>query len=211
MACTGETVAAHSAVVAILVGGLSERSQTHNYVARTDVGVVDHVAALHSACHGRIHDDGSYKVAHISSLSSCGVDAHSHLTHLGEQFVSAVDDGRNHFSGHQHLVAPDGARHQNIIHCTHTEQVVGVHDQRILCDTFPHAQVACLFPVDIGQRRFGACAVGVHDVTVFGVSTQNVGYDFTESLWKDTLVDILYGVVDILLGGRYSTHHVAVM
>ena len=52
----GESIAPHTAVVLVLVGGLTEAGETDDDVARVDVGVVDDVGALHAAGDGADHE-----------------------------------------------------------------------------------------------------------------------------------------------------------
>lgn len=108
MAGAGQSVASHTAVIFFFVSGLSVRSQTDNDVTRTDIGVVDDIGALHAASHGRVYDNGTDQVAYIGSLAAGGINAYSHITKLGKQFVRSVDDGRNDFSGNEQFVASDG-------------------------------------------------------------------------------------------------------
>ena len=177
----GQAVAAHAAVVLLLIRGLTITCKAHDDVARTNLCVVYHVAALHAAGHGAVHDDGAYQVAHVGRLAACGIDAHAHLAQFGQQFVCAVDDGGDDLARHQQLVAPDGAGHEDVVHRAHAKQVVNVHDQGVLRDALPHREVARLLPVEIGQRGLGARAVGVHDVAILRVSAQYVGDNLAES------------------------------
>ena len=150
-------------------------------VARTNLRVVDDVAALHAAGHGAVYDDGAHQVAHVGRLAARGIDAHAHPAQFGQQFVRAVDDGRYDFARHQQLVAPDGAGHQNVVHRTHAQQVVNVHDEGVLGDALPHAEVARFLPIQVGQRGLGARAVGVHDVAILRVAAQDVGDNLAET------------------------------
>ena len=170
VAGAGQTVAAHAAVVTALISRLAARRKTYYHVAGTDIGVVYHIAALHAAGHRRVYDDGTDQVAHIGGLAARGVDADAHVAHLLQQLVGAVDDGADYLARHQHLVPAYRARYQYVVYSTHAQQVVGVHHKGILCDAFPHTQVAGLFPIEVGQRRLRAGAVGVHDVAVGGVA-----------------------------------------
>ena len=158
-----------------------------------------------------MNDDGTHQVAHIGGLATGGIYAYSHFAEFGKQFVRTVDDGGNHFSGHKQLVASDGARYQDIVHSTYTEQVVDVHNQRILCDAFPDGKVACLFPVHVGQAGFCSCAVCVHDITILRVTAQDIGDDFAESLREYTFVDVLNGVVHIFFGCADASHHISLI
>ena len=147
VSCGGESVAAHTAVVALLVGGLACGRQSYDNVAWTDVCIVDYIGATHTACDGTIDDDGAHEIAYIGCLASCAIDADSHLTEFCHQFIGSVDDGRYDFAWDEHLVAPDGRADEDIIDSTHAEQVVGIHDEGILCDTFPYGEVARLAPI----------------------------------------------------------------
>ena len=207
----GESVAAHATVVFVLVGGLTEAGEAHDDVARADVGVVDDIAALHAAGDGGIDDDGADEVAHVGRLAAGGIDADAHLAQLTQEFVGAVDDGADDFAGDEHLVAPDGGRDEDVVHGTHAQQVVGVHDEGILCNAFPDGEVTCLAPVGIGQAALGAGSVGVHDVAVLGVAAEDVWDDFAEGLREDSLVDVSDGSVYVLLCGRDATRHVTLL
>ena len=89
----GKSVAAHAAVVFVLVCGLSEAGEADDDVAGADVGVVDNVTALHAASDGAIDDNGADEVAHVGRLAACAVDADAHLAQLGHELIRAVDDG----------------------------------------------------------------------------------------------------------------------
>ena len=80
------------------------------------------------------------------------------------------------------------------------EQVVGIHHDSVDGNTFPHGEVASLAPIHVGEAAFGSCAVGMHDVAVVLIAAQQVGDDLAESIGVETLVDILDGVVNVLLG-----------
>ena len=151
MTGTGQTVAAHTAVVFFFVSSLSATAQTDDHVARTDVRIVDHIAAFHTAGHGRVNDNGAHQVAYVGSFTAGCVDAYTHFSHFGQQLVGAVDDGADYFARNQHLVSSDGRGYQNVVYGTHTQQVVGVHDQGILCNAFPNRKVAGFFPIHVSQ------------------------------------------------------------
>ena len=81
-----------------------------------------------------------------------------------------------------------------------------VDDSRMPSVAPTHASLA---PVDVGQRRLGAGAVGVHDVAVVIITAQYVGNDFAESLGINALVYVLDGVVHIFFRSRNATHIVS--
>jgi hypothetical protein len=51
----------------------------------------------------------------------------------------------------------------------------------------------------------------MHDITILRVATQDVRYDLTESLWEDSLVNVLDGVMYVFLGGAHTAHHISVI
>ena len=206
-----ESVAAHSAVVGGFVRSLSRRRESHDDVAGTDVGIVDDVASFHATSHRAIYNNRAHQVAHIGSFPAGCVDAHTHFAQLREQLVRAVDDGTDHLAGNEHFVAANGRRHQDIVDRSDTQQIVCVHNEGILRDSFPHRQVAGLFPVEIGQTRLGSGAVGVHNVAIVGVAAEDVGNDFTESLRKQSFVDVADGCVHIFFHCAHAAHHVSLI
>ena len=211
MAGRSQTVGAHTTVIAFLISGLPCAGESHNHISRADIRIVDHIAALHAASDRRVDDDGAYQVTHIGGLSTCRIDADTHLAEFCEQFVSTIDNRRDDLTRHQHLVTSDRRRYEDIIHSTHAEQIVSVHHNGILGDTFPYGEVASLLPVHIRQTRLCASTVSVHDIAILGVTSQDVGDDLAERLWEDALVDVLDGVVYVLLGGTYAAHHISVV
>ena len=207
----GQTVATHTAVVLLLVSSLTGRRKTYDNIAWADVGIVDDIAALHAAGYGRVNDDGTNQVAYIGSLTAGRIDAYTHLAHLVEQVVGTIDDSRDHLARDEHLVAADGRANEDVIYGTHAEQVVGIHHDSILSDTLPYREVASLLPVHVCQARLGTCTVGMHDVTILWVASQDIRDNLAESLWEDTLVDVLDSVVNIFLCCAYTAHHVSIV
>ena len=197
----GETIAAHAAIVLLLVGCLTVGRKANDNVASLDIGVVYHILATHTASDGRIDNDGAHEVADIGSLAARGVNSDTHLAKFGEEFVGAIDDGRDDLTWHEHLVSADGAGDEDIVNGAHAEEVVDVHNERILRDAFPDGEVAGLLPIGVGEAALGAGAVGVHDVAPFGVASEDVGDNLAEGSRVETLIDVLDGVVDVLLGG----------
>ncbi len=111
--------------------------------------------------------------------------------------LRAVNQRGDDLSGNQALVASDGGGEEHIVCCTHTNEVVGVHHDGILGHTFPHAHVASLLPIEVGQRGLRSGSVGMHNVAIVGVATEDVGDDFAECVRVEPLVEILDGVVDV--------------
>ena len=206
-----KSVATHTAVVLLLVCSLTCRRKTYDYIAWTDVGIVDNIAALHAAGYGRVNDDGTNQVAYISSLTAGRIDADTHFAHLVEQVIGTVDDSRDYLARDEHLVAADGRADEDVIYGTHAEQVVGIHHDSILSDTLPYREVASLLPVHVCQARLGTCTVGVHNVAILWVTSQDIRDNLAESLWEDTLVDVLDSVVNIFLCCANTAHHISIV
>ena len=207
----GESVAAHTAVVLFFVRGFAVGRESHDDVARAYVLVRYHILALHATGYGAVDDNRAHQVAHVGRLAARAVSVHAQCAQFGKQLFGAVDDGRDYFAGYQQLVAADGRRYQYVVGGTYAEQVVDVHDEGILCNAPPHAQVAGFAPVHVGQRRLGAGTVGVHDVAIVGVAAQNIGDNLTEGLGKDTFIYILDCVVYIFFRSRYAAQVVTLV
>ena len=105
---TGESVAAHAAVVLLLICSLAEGCKTNNHITRTDVCVVDNITAFHATGDGAVHDYGANQITYIGSLTACGVCAYTHIADFGQQFISAVYDGAYYASGNKIFVPSDG-------------------------------------------------------------------------------------------------------
>ena len=211
MAGGGKTVTTHTAIITLLVGSLSGAAQSYDDITGTDVRIVNHITAFHTTGYGGIHDDGPYQVAHIGSLTASRIDTHTHLTQFCQQFIRTIDNCRYHLSRNQHLVSSDGAAYQDVVHSTHTEQVVGVHHNRILRNTLPYGEVACFLPIHIGQTGFRASAISMHDIAVFRIASKNIGDDLAECLWEDTLIYVLNGVMYVFFRRTHATHHISVV
>ncbi len=154
----------------MLVCSLSVRGESDDHVAGCYIGIVYHVGATHTACHGAVNDYGAHQIAHVGCLSTGGIDTYTHFAQFGEEFFGAVDDRCDDFARYEHFVAPYCAAHQYVVGGAYAEQIVDVHDQRILRYPFPDAQVAGLTPVGVSERGFCSCAVGMHDVAPIGVA-----------------------------------------
>jgi len=114
---------------------------------------------------------------------------------------SLRSQGGNHFTRNQALVAPDGGGEQHVVGRAHADEVIGVHHHGVLRHAFPHAHVASLFPIEVGERRFGSRTVGVHDVAIERVAPEDVGDDFAKSVGVQAFVEVLDGVVDVFFFG----------
>ena len=108
MACRSESIAAHAAIVAVFVGGLTSRFKTHNHITMSDVSIVDDLAAGHAAGNGTVDDDGAHQVAHIGRFATGSNHANAQSAHLIDKLLRAVNHGSNHFARNQALVAANG-------------------------------------------------------------------------------------------------------
>mmetsp|Transcript_76859 Transcript_76859/g.222112 ORF Transcript_76859/g.222112 Transcript_76859/m.222112 type:complete len:251 (-) Transcript_76859:297-1049(-) len=133
-----QAVAADAAVVLGLIRGLPGGGEADDDVAGADARVVDDLGALHPASDRGVDDDRPHQVAHVGGLAASRHDVHSELPHLAQHLLRAVDQGRDHLARDQALVPADGARQENLVDGADAEQVVGVHDDRILGDALPH-------------------------------------------------------------------------
>ena len=120
-------------------------------------------------------------------------------TQLLEQFLGALNDGLDDLARDQMLVAANGARKQNRSSRPHAQQVIQIHDQRVLRNALPDGQIARFFPVHVSQGRLRTCPIGVHDDAMFVAAGQVVRNNFTESLGEQALIHPLYRSMHLLL------------
>ena len=195
-----QPVATHSAVVFFFVSSLPARRKSHNHITRLNIRIINHICTFHPAGNGAVHNNRTHQIAHIGRFTARFVNIHTHFTQICNQFACSVDDGRNHFTRNAVFIPSNGGRKQDIIRGTHANQIIHIHNQRILCNAFPHGQITRFTPIHIRQRRFCTCAVGVHNVAIFRIISQKIGYNFTKSLWIQAFVNIFNGVVHIFFG-----------
>ena len=50
----------------------------------------------------------------------------------------------------------------------------------------------------------------MHNVAIFRITAQDIGDNLAESLRIKTLVNVLYSIVYVFLGGADSAHHVSI-
>src|SRR5690606_26511473 len=145
------------------------------------------------------------------SFSSGQDDIHTVVTAHLQHFLRSLDDRGANFTGYEAFVSSDGGGDQDIIARTYAEQAVSIHDDGGLGDAFPRAQIPGFFPIQVGQGRLGARAVGMHDVAKLRVIAQGVFYDLAECLGKKPFVQLGDGIVDVFFGCGNSALHVALV
>ena len=119
VACRGQAVAAHTAVIFGLVGGFAVGGKAYDDVAGTDMGVVDYIGAVHTGRDGAVDDDGAYQVAHVGCLAAGQGDAYAEVAHLLQELFGAVDDSADNLARNKALVAANGAAEQDVVDCAH--------------------------------------------------------------------------------------------
>ncbi len=201
MPWAGQPVTSHASIVPIFVGRLTEWCQTDDQVAGLDV-YVDDIRFFYSAGQRVVDGDGSYQITDVSGLSAGGVNVDAEFTHFCAEFFSAVDDGSDDFSRNQVFVPSDGRGKQHGHFCrSDTDEVVQIHDDAILRDSFPDGHITGLFPVDVGKRCFCACTVSMDDVAVFRIACEHVGDDLAECFGEYPFVDLFDRSMDLFLVG----------
>ena len=132
------------------------------------------------------------------------LDVEAPIAPIGHELFRALNEGRNHLAGNEALVAADGRADQDGARGSDAQQVVQIHDQRILRDALPHGKVPRLLPVNPGERALGARPVGVHHQTVVVTAGQVIGHNLAEGLGEQPLVHAGDGGVHLLLARRDS-------
>ena len=201
MTSRSQPIAPHPPIVGGLIRGLPKGSQPNNDITSLNMSVVDDITALHTAGDRTIDDDRTYEVTDVSRLTTRGIDPNALSTKLSKELLCTIDDRSDDLTWDEMLVATNRRGDKDPINSTHTQQVVDVHDQRILRYTLPDREVTRLTPIDIGQRRLCARTICMHDVTIGFISAEDIGDDLTESLRIKALVYVADGSMHILLGG----------
>ena len=201
MTSGSQPITPHPSIVGDLIRGLPKGSQPNDNITSLNMSVVDDITALHTAGDRAIYDDRTYEVTDISRLTTRSIDTNTLSTKLSKKLLSTVDDRSDDLTRDEMLVAPNRRGDEDAIDSPHTQQVVDIHDQRILCYTLPDREVTRLTPIDVGQRRLRARTICMHDVTIGFISPEDIGDDLTESLRIKALVYVAYGSMHILLGG----------
>eukprot|EP00964_Phaeocystis_antarctica_P101399 scaffold66881_cov63-Phaeocystis_antarctica.AAC.1 len=203
----GETVGAHAAIVLGLVGRLAVGGEADDYVARADRVVADDVAPPHARRDRAVDHHSAHEVTEVGRLAARADDAHAGVAHRLQHLLGAADERLEHLARDEVLVPPDGRRQQNVVGAADAQQVVRVHDDGVLGDAAPHAQVARLLPVHVRQAALGARPVGVHARAPLRVAS-DVRDDLAEGLREEALVDVGDRRVHVLLGRANATRHV---
>ena len=201
MTSRSQPIAPHPPIVGGLIRGLPKGSQPNNDITSLNMSVVDDITALHAAGDRTIYDDRTYEVTDISRLTTRGIDINTLSTKLSKELLCTIDDRSDDLTRDEMLVAPNRRGDEDAIDSPHAQQVVNVHNQRILCYTLPDREVTRLTPIDVGQRRLRARTICMHDVTIGFISPEDIGDDLTESLRIKALVYVADGSMHILLGG----------
>ena len=211
VACAGQAVAADARVFESFVGGLAGRGEADDGEAGLDVGIVDHVFAVHHHDGAGIDGDGAGEVADVGGFAAAAVHADAVVAHGGEEVFGAGNELAECFAGNGAGVAVDGAGNEDAIDRADAEQVVDIHDEAVLSGLAEACRVAGLFVVQVGEGRLGAGAVGVDDITLVGIASEDVGTDLAERTGKDAAVELVHDGVDFGLGGGDAALGVAIV
>mmetsp|Transcript_36896 Transcript_36896/g.86483 ORF Transcript_36896/g.86483 Transcript_36896/m.86483 type:complete len:202 (-) Transcript_36896:898-1503(-) len=195
----GKAIASHAAVVLCLVCGLTARSQANDDTASRNPAIVNDLSHRHSCRHRRIHNDGPHQVTNVSCLSTCERKAHTVPCELIDKLLGARDDRLDHLPWDQVLVSSDCARQQNVVCCPNAQEVIKIHDDRILRNALPNAEVASLLPVHVRQRRLCASSISMHDNRLAWIIGQDIWHNLAKGLGEQAFVHVFDGCMDIAL------------
>mmetsp|Transcript_20225 Transcript_20225/g.30277 ORF Transcript_20225/g.30277 Transcript_20225/m.30277 type:complete len:202 (+) Transcript_20225:808-1413(+) len=199
MTCARESITSHSSVVFGLILCLTIRRESHNYVSNGDITVIDYVRSLHSTNDSRINDDASNKISHISCFASGRYYIHSAFAEHIKNAFSSLNESFHNASRNKTFISTDCAREEYIICCSNTKQVICVHNDCVLSNSFPHRDIPSFFPVHVSQRRLCPSTVGMHNDTVLFVTTEIIWNDLAESFWEKSFINIFDCIMDVLL------------
>ena len=119
------------------------------------------------------------------------------FAHRFAEFFGAFDEGFDDFAGDEVFVSSDCGRQHKGTGYARAEQIIGIHDYRILGYAFPNRKIARFTPIQVSEAAFGTGAIGVHDITIIGVIAQHIGYHFAESFGKQSFANLADGIVNV--------------
>ena len=209
MARRRQSVGAHAGVVALFVIRLPVRRKPDDDVARRDAVAVDDVAALHADEEGGIDDQGGGKVAHVGRFAARHRDAHAVFPHFGRKAPVPLDHGLDGGAVHAVGVAVDGIRHHEAVQRPDAEQVVQIHDGRILRDIEERAVIPGLPEFDVGERGLRSGPVGVHGGAVSGIA-RRVFDQLAEGAAENPASEGLHRAVHFFFRGRNPSRHISI-
>ena len=197
MTSGGKPVRAHPGVISLLVNRLTEGRQPHNHVARLYVVTVNDVGLLYTHEKCRVSDDSLHQITDVSRLSA----GHRYIDpvpteHFRELRVT-VDDSADSLSVHPVSVAPDGVRQYKTLCSADAEQIVEVHDDRILRDIIKRRIIPGLAVLYIGERGLCTRPVRVHCRAVILVAARVLD-KLAERARENSLVLLRYGAVHLV-------------
>ena len=99
-------------------------------------------------------------------------------------FCKVVPDDLSGSEEHCLVMHADGAGDHDGSSATHTQQVVHVHDQGVLGNATPHAEISRFFPIHVGQGRLGPSPIGRNKHVIPGEVIKEV-IQGTESLLEE--------------------------
>ncbi|MFT5826341.1 MAG: hypothetical protein ACI8ZW_001852, partial [Yoonia sp.] len=132
VAGAGQAVAADAGIFESLVGGLASGGEADDGEAGLDVGIIDHVFAVHDDDCARIDGDGAGEVTDISCFAAAAMDADAVVAQGGEEVFGARNELAECFAGNGAGITVDGAGNEDAVDRTDAEQVVDVHDEAVL-------------------------------------------------------------------------------
>ena len=208
--CAGQAVAADAGIFKGFVGGLAGGCEADDCEAGLDVGIIDHVFAIHHHDCAGINGDGAGEIADVGCFAAAAMDADAVVAHGGEEIFGAGNELAECFAGNGAGVAVDGAGNEDAVDRADAEQVVDIHDEAVLSGLAEASRVAGFFVVQVSEGRLRAGAVGVDDVTLVGIASEDVGTDLAERTGKDATVELVHDGVDFGLGGGDAALGVAI-
>jgi len=210
VAGAGQAVAADAGVLEGLVVGLAGGGEADDGEAGLDVGIVDDCGAIHDDDCAGIDGDGAGEVADIGRLAAAAVDTDAVFAQGGEEVFGAGNELGEGLAGDRAGVTVDGAGNKDAVDRADAEQVVDIHDEAILRGFTETGGVARLAVVQVGEGALGAGAVGVDDVTLVGVTGQNVGSDLAKGTREDASVEVVDDGMDFGFRGGDAALGVAI-
>lgn len=196
VARAGQTVATDAGVFESFIAGLPGRGEAHDGETGFNLGVIDHIAAVHDDDGTGVDCYGAGQIADVGCFTAATVDADAVVAEGGKKVFGAGDELGQGFAGNGAGVTVDRTGNEDAIDCADAEQVVDIHDEAVLGGLAKASRVAGFAVVEVGEGTLRTGSVRVNDITLFRVAGQDVGPDLTESTREDAAVQLIHNRVD---------------
>src|SRR5258705_6078135 len=183
---------------------LTNSSQSDNHITRPDLFIRDQFRLWPPGRHSPIYRNCSDDVAYIGRFTTHIRYIDPKPLHAVEEFLGSGNDGFQYLRRYHIFVAVNCRGEENVVINTDTQQVIKVHYNSILRNSFPHGEIICFFPIEIGQDALGSGTIGMHYVYPVFISTQYIFINLTKCFWIKSFIKISGSCMNLLFLRRHA-------